>query len=449
MGRAVRRDRCPRRQRRRGQPARAAARRGGRPMVPGRAGRRRRRPVPRALPRPGRAPRRRRSAARARRSRRSTAHGGRAIVVTGKYEPNARLHLEHLGIAADECIGWLWGEQKAVGAARARRDRLRRRPRRDSSAPGRRGRSVGVATGPVSADELRDAGADVVLTDLTEFPAWLDATCSTGGSPTSTSRCARSARWWWRSPAVPTRRSCWRPPSASWAPSTSSPRPRCSQRCRRPSCPAAAEFAAGLGVRHLTPATDEMEPRGLPGQRRRPLLLLQGRAARRAHAAGRPSSGSPRGHRDERRRRRRRVPARHPGRGRARRRHPAARRRADQGAGPGGAAGDWGLVTWDKPAAACLSSRIAYGIEITPARLARVERAEAGAPGRAGGGRHRGAATCGCATSATGARVEVTASAVAAVTARRPLAGGAGHGFAGSRSTRAASGPASMNELLP
>lgn len=36
----------------------------------------------------------------------------------------------------------------------------------------------------------------------------------------------------------------------------------------------------------------------------------------------------------------------------------------------------WGLPTWDKPAAACLSSRIAYGIEVTPARLSRVERAE-------------------------------------------------------------------------
>ncbi len=36
----------------------------------------------------------------------------------------------------------------------------------------------------------------------------------------------------------------------------------------------------------------------------------------------------------------------------------------------------WGLPTWDKPAAACLSSRIAFGIEITPARLARVEQAE-------------------------------------------------------------------------
>lgn len=37
----------------------------------------------------------------------------------------------------------------------------------------------------------------------------------------------------------------------------------------------------------------------------------------------------------------------------------------------------WGLPTWDKPAAACLSSRVAYGIAITPHRLARVERAEA------------------------------------------------------------------------
>ncbi|MFF0018022.1 ATP-dependent sacrificial sulfur transferase LarE [Streptomyces sp. NPDC005374] len=37
----------------------------------------------------------------------------------------------------------------------------------------------------------------------------------------------------------------------------------------------------------------------------------------------------------------------------------------------------WSLPTWDKPAMACLSSRIAYGLQITPGRLARVERAEA------------------------------------------------------------------------
>ncbi len=39
---------------------------------------------------------------------------------------------------------------------------------------------------------------------------------------------------------------------------------------------------------------------------------------------------------------------------------------------------DWSLSLWDKPASACLSSRIAFGIKISPARLARVERAERG-----------------------------------------------------------------------
>lgn len=36
----------------------------------------------------------------------------------------------------------------------------------------------------------------------------------------------------------------------------------------------------------------------------------------------------------------------------------------------------WGLPVWDKPAAACMASRVAYGIEVTSARLARIERAE-------------------------------------------------------------------------
>jgi pyridinium-3,5-biscarboxylic acid mononucleotide sulfurtransferase len=37
---------------------------------------------------------------------------------------------------------------------------------------------------------------------------------------------------------------------------------------------------------------------------------------------------------------------------------------------------DWGLPGWDRPASPCLSSRIAYGIRITPAKLARVDAAE-------------------------------------------------------------------------
>ena len=37
-----------------------------------------------------------------------------------------------------------------------------------------------------------------------------------------------------------------------------------------------------------------------------------------------------------------------------------------------------GLATWDKPQLACLSSRFPYGTEITPERLARVDRFEEG-----------------------------------------------------------------------
>lgn len=36
----------------------------------------------------------------------------------------------------------------------------------------------------------------------------------------------------------------------------------------------------------------------------------------------------------------------------------------------------WGLSTWDKPAAPCLSSRLAPGVQVTPERTLRVEEAE-------------------------------------------------------------------------
>jgi len=36
----------------------------------------------------------------------------------------------------------------------------------------------------------------------------------------------------------------------------------------------------------------------------------------------------------------------------------------------------WELPIWDKPASPCLSSRIAYGLEVTPERVARVDAAE-------------------------------------------------------------------------
>jgi uncharacterized protein len=40
-------------------------------------------------------------------------------------------------------------------------------------------------------------------------------------------------------------------------------------------------------------------------------------------------------------------------------------------------AAQWGLPTWDKPASPCLSSRVAYGEEVTPERLTMIDQAEA------------------------------------------------------------------------
>jgi uncharacterized protein len=37
---------------------------------------------------------------------------------------------------------------------------------------------------------------------------------------------------------------------------------------------------------------------------------------------------------------------------------------------------EWQLPVWDKPATPCLSSRIAYGVEVTPGRLEMIDRAE-------------------------------------------------------------------------
>ncbi|MEV6106055.1 HAD hydrolase-like protein [Streptomyces sp. NPDC051940] len=103
------------------------------------------------------------------------AAGGRAIVVTAKHTPNAKLHLAHLGIEPDATIGWLWAEAKAEalreeGAAVYVGDHVG--DVRGARAAG--ALSVAVPTGPCGEDELRTEGADVVLPDLRSFPDWLE-----------------------------------------------------------------------------------------------------------------------------------------------------------------------------------------------------------------------------------------------------------------------------------
>ncbi|MFF3503657.1 HAD family hydrolase [Streptomyces sp. NPDC003247] len=102
------------------------------------------------------------------------AAGGRVVVVTAKWEPNAKLHLEHLGIDADAVVGDLWAEQKAAalrehGAGVYVGDHVG--DVRGARAAG--ALAVSVATGPCGAEDLAGAGADVVLPDLTAFPDWL------------------------------------------------------------------------------------------------------------------------------------------------------------------------------------------------------------------------------------------------------------------------------------
>ncbi|MFG3047489.1 HAD family hydrolase [Streptomyces sp. NPDC048241] len=102
------------------------------------------------------------------------AAGGRTMVVTAKYEPNAKLHLAHLGIEPDVVVGDLWAEDKA----RALREHGAHIYVGDHTGDIRGARaadalSVAVATGPCTEADLREAGADVVLPDLTTFPTWL------------------------------------------------------------------------------------------------------------------------------------------------------------------------------------------------------------------------------------------------------------------------------------
>ncbi|BFV57786.1 HAD family hydrolase [Kitasatospora sp. CMC57] len=103
------------------------------------------------------------------------AHGGRVAVITGKYESNARLQLDHVGLAVDILVGDTWAESK--GDALREHDATVYVGDHLGDIIGARAASVvaiGVATGPYTAAELRAAGADVVFADLTEFPGWLD-----------------------------------------------------------------------------------------------------------------------------------------------------------------------------------------------------------------------------------------------------------------------------------
>ena len=306
-------------------------------------------------------------------------HHGRVVLVTGKYTPNAQLHVDHLGLDVDLVAGMVWGEGKAAvlreeGASIYVGDHVH-------DVVGARAAgtvSVSVLTGGSTRDELVAAGTDVVLDDLTAFPGWLDEHLLTtrldaldaglrrlgrvlvafSGGADSAFLLAAAVR------ALG--------PGNVAAATAYSPSLPLSE--RQP----ALDFAASLGVQVLTPATDELSRAGYvanAGDRcafcKSELIEVLGPLAEQhgyaAVATGTNADDARAGFR------------------------PGIRAAAERGAVTplldAGFTKDqvreasrrWSLPTWDKPAAACLSSRVAYGVPVTRERLARVELAEASA----------------------------------------------------------------------
>ena len=102
-------------------------------------------------------------------------HGGRVVVVTGKFPRNAELHVSHLGLDVDIVEGWVWGLGKADALVREGAGVYVGDHVHDVEGALAAGvRSVSVLTGGCTREELLAAGTHVVLDDLRQFPAWLD-----------------------------------------------------------------------------------------------------------------------------------------------------------------------------------------------------------------------------------------------------------------------------------
>jgi phosphoglycolate phosphatase len=102
--------------------------------------------------------------------------GGRVLVVTGKYAPNAARHLAAFGWEVDALVGELWAGGKAEALRTHDADIYVGDHVGDMVGAVTAGvYPVGVLTGPCDEEQLLAAGAKVVLPDLTAFAEWLRA----------------------------------------------------------------------------------------------------------------------------------------------------------------------------------------------------------------------------------------------------------------------------------
>ncbi|BEP14434.1 hypothetical protein acdb102_27450 [Acidothermaceae bacterium B102] len=306
------------------------------------------------------------------------AAGGTVIVVTAKSTELAKVCLEAVGLHADAVEGWLFSEGKGEALIEHGASIYVGDHTADiEGATFAHALPVAVATGPIAADVLAAAGAAVVLTSLEEFGPWLDGHLDAQRRLVTLETQLRELG----SVAVAFSGGADSAFLLAAAVRAVGPEQVVAVTAVSPSLAAgeldqAVAFARDLGVRHETVTTDELARGGYranEGDRcyhckseLLDTLLPVARGHGMAHVVtGTNADDVAGGFR------------------------PGIRAAAERGAvTPLADAGlskrairtlsqQWGLATWAKPAAACLSSRVAFGIEITPARLARVDRAEA------------------------------------------------------------------------
>jgi phosphoglycolate phosphatase len=101
------------------------------------------------------------------------AAGQRVVIITAKHPVSVEPSLRGTGLFADEVFTLVHGPEKAAVLRRLNAAAYVGDSPPDMAAAVAAGaRAVGVPTGSFTGHQLTDAGADVVLDSLADFPAW-------------------------------------------------------------------------------------------------------------------------------------------------------------------------------------------------------------------------------------------------------------------------------------